>query len=49
MLRDAAGIEAAQHQLNHASLLTTEQSYAVPVTVLPDHTSVLEQFDILAD
>ncbi len=49
LLRDAAGIEAAQHQLNHASLLTTEQSYAVPVTVLPDHTDVLEAFDILAD
>lgn len=49
LLRDAAGIEAAQHQLNHASLLTTEQSYAVPVTVLPDHTDVLEQFDVFAD
>ncbi len=49
LLRDAAGIEAAQHQLNHASLLTTEQHYAVPITVLPDHTAVLEQFDILAD
>lgn len=49
LLRDHAGIEAAQHQLNHASLLTTEQRYAVPLTVLPDHTSVLEQFDVLAD
>jgi integrase len=49
LLRDAAGIEAAQHQLNHASLLTTEQHYAVPLTVVPDHTDVLEQFDVLAD
>lgn len=49
LLRDHAGIEAAQHQLNHASLLTTEQRYAVPLTVLPDHTAVLEQFDVLAD
>jgi integrase len=48
LLRDHAGIEAAQHQLNHASLLTTEQRYAVPMTELPDHTAVLEQFDVLA-
>ncbi len=49
LLRDQAGIEAAQHQLNHASLLTTEQRYAVPLTVLPDHTAVLEQFDVFAE
>lgn len=48
-LRDEAGIEAAQHQLNHAHLSTTEDRYAVEVTYLPDHTAVLEQFDVLAD
>lgn len=48
-LRDHAGIEAAQQQLNHASLLTTEQEYAVPLTFLPDRTELLEQFDVLAD
>lgn len=44
LLRDEVGIEAAQHQLNHAHLATTEDNYAVPMTFLPDHTSVLEQF-----
>lgn len=49
LLRDEVGIEAAQHQLNHAHRSTTEDRYAVPLTVLPDHTAVLEQFDVLAD
>lgn len=49
LIRDEIGIEAAQHQLDHASLTTTEQRYAVPITRVPDHTAVLEQFDVLAD
>lgn len=49
LLRDEAGIEAAQHQLNHAHMSTTEDKYAVPVTVLPDQTVILEQFDVLSD
>lgn len=49
LLRDQAGIEAAQHQLNHAHLSTTEDSYAVPVSFLPDQTAILEQFDTLAN
>lgn len=49
LLRDQEGIEAAQQQLNHSSLLITEQRYAVPLEVLPDRTSVLEQFDVFAD
>lgn len=43
-LRDEAGIEAAQHQLNHASLTTTEDSYASPVVIAPDMSAVLERF-----
>ena len=49
LLRDAAGIEAAQQQLNHTSLTTTEQSYAVPVSFLPDQTAILDQFDVFSD
>lgn len=41
--------EAAQQQLNHSSLLITEQRYAVPLEILPDRTSVLEQLDVFAD
>jgi len=48
-VRDAEGIEAAQHQLGHQSLLTTERSYAVPVIDAPDLTSILEQFNVKAE
>lgn len=43
-LRDSVGIEAAQHQLNHASLTTTEDRYAAPIVVAPDVSDVLERF-----
>lgn len=48
-VRDHDGIEQAQHQLGHASLLTTEQHYAVPVMDAPDLTALLEQFNVKAE
>ncbi|WP_030147715.1 site-specific integrase [Mycetocola saprophilus] len=45
-LRDSVGIQAAQHQLGHSHLDTTERHYAVPVTDAPDVSSVLEQFNV---
>lgn len=48
-IRDHDGIESAQHQLGHVSLVTTEQRYTVPVIDAPDLTAVLEQFNVKAD
>lgn len=46
-LRDEIGIERAQHQLGHASLTTTEESYARPVVDVPDSSDQLEAFNVM--
>lgn len=47
-IRDAAGLERAQHQLGHSSYSTTEQSYLPPVIEVPDSTAILERFNVRA-
>ena len=47
-VRDGEGIEAAQHQLGHSSLTTTEGHYTSPVVEGPDLTQILEQFNVKA-
>lgn len=44
VVRDELGIEAAQQQLGHARLSTTENNYVKPKTVGPDARKALEQF-----
>ncbi len=44
VVRDELGIEAAQQQLGHARLSTTENNYVKPKTVGPDARAALEQF-----
>lgn len=44
VVRDGLGIEAAQRQLGHAQLVTTEKHYVPRVTAGPDTTAVLEKW-----
>ncbi len=44
VVRDAMGIEAAQAQLSHSQLSTTEQHYAQKRTTGPDARAVLDEF-----
>lgn len=44
VVRDELGIEAAQQQLGHARLSTTENNYVKPKTIGPDARAALEQF-----
>ena len=44
VVRDQLGIEAAQQQLGHARLSTTEGHYVQPKTVGPDARAALDQF-----
>ncbi|QCH22634.1 Phage integrase family protein [Mycobacteroides salmoniphilum] len=43
-VRDGLGIEAAQRQLGHAEMATTEQHYAQRCTTGPDAGAVLEEW-----
>lgn len=45
-IRDAAGLERAQHQLGHSTYATTEQSYLPRVVQVPDSTAILERFNV---
>jgi integrase len=47
-IRDAAGLERAQHQLGHSNYSTTEQSYLPPVIEVADSTAILERFNVRA-
>lgn len=47
-IRDAVGLERAQHQLGHSTYATTEQSYLPPVVQVPDSTAILERFNVRA-
>jgi len=44
VVRDGLGVEAAQHQLGHAQLATTEGHYVQRVTRGPDTRAVLEKW-----
>jgi integrase len=44
VVRDGLGVEAAQRQLSHAQLATTESHYVQRVTAGPDARAVLEQW-----
>lgn len=44
VVRDGLGVEAAQHQLGHAQLATTEGHYVQRVTSGPDTRAVLEKW-----
>lgn len=44
VVRDGLGVEAAQHQLGHAQLATTEGHYVQRVTAGPDTRAVLEEW-----
>lgn len=44
VIRDGLGVEAAQQQLSHAQLATTEGHYVQRVTAGPDTRAVLEQW-----
>lgn len=44
VVRDGLGVEAAQHQLGHAQLATTEGHYVQRVTAGPDTRAVLEKW-----
>jgi integrase len=44
LVHDHLGVEAAQHQLGHARLSTTEAFYVERKTVAPDARSAFEQF-----
>ncbi|MCE5292704.1 MAG: site-specific integrase, partial [Nocardiaceae bacterium] len=44
VVRDAHGLEAAQQQLSHAKLSTTEAHYVQRVTQAPDHSAALSKF-----
>jgi integrase len=48
-IRDAAGLERAQHQLGHSTYATTEQSYLPRVVQVPDSTAILEWFNVRGD
>ena len=48
-IRDAAGLERAQHQLGHSTYATTEQSYLPRVVQVPDSTVILERFNVRGD
>ena len=43
-VRDAHGVEAAQHQLGHSRLATTERHYVEKVTTGPDARAALDKF-----
>lgn len=44
VVRDGLGVEAAQHQLGHAQLATTEGHYVQRVTTGPDTRAVLDKW-----
>lgn len=48
-IRDAVGLERAQHQLGHSTYATTEQSYLPRVVQVPDSTAILERFNVRGD
>lgn len=47
-IRDAVGLERAQHQLGHSTYATTEQSYLPRVVEVSDSTAILERFNVRA-